>query len=957
MLVAATKEHVRRLIDINDQINRLTSLEHDINTTKIVVIGDQSHGKSSVLEALSGVDLPRGEGIKTRVPLTMQLRKCDSSEAEHAMISRNGVEPRRIELSAIAASVEEFTADIAGDSKVVKDEPIDLKVFKHDQDDLTLIDLPGITRNAREGQGDSEQLEKLILDMSRRYCAPPETVILNVASAMVDFSNNASLQLSQKLDPDRRRTLLCVTKIDQHKEPGLAKNIGIAITSMKLKPELVFVVRNRKQQENEQEVSLGDARKLEDECIKSNDEIVRGSKTIGYGLGVRDLSKQLVDIQIERINETLPKNAKAIRSTLEQKSQRLAEIGEPLEDEFACRMAANKCVDQVVDQAQKEREGRVPHGAGQPTAEGEMFEMELPMDIQAERSKHPEIGFQLKSEPRILPDGSSCYLLAYPSGHDTKQGEPNGKILGAFLHCNCPSGATSMTLDYTLTLQGDEESLATKNITHVFTKSTGCGTSQFCDVSQLKGTVTLRASVYVEAVKLEEGGDTGKLFCETLNELGGQLRDEVDGAHPARIFFSKQFGRKLEAEAKRRRGSSSLPGAISQDVPVGVLQELRQKLPPIVKAHVDAVSEAASHKLQTIIETFVDAKAHPKLVTLLLSTAATVVKEQTKAAQRDTARLLQYEDAEVHTHNHYYMDIVQDLRKRILEKDDAEEVWSKLPDDLANLDFSSLKCKSNEEQEIVDMQIKTFAYWKLTKKRLVDYLVMATKCNLSKELFDRLKPAFMEAIEGAGEKRALMTPDPTLGRERRSLTERIAGLKEANALLVQLESETGMLTLDDDAVGKKSRNKPAAAAPPAPAPADAEEEESEEEDGEEEEEEEGEEEESEEEDGEDASPSPAPALTAVPSTPEFAFGAPTAATPSGAPATAAPFGKGKGKPAAAAGGFTFDKPTTAAPSVFGAVPAGAGNGEAAGFVWPQTSPSKPPGFGAAIKSAAVESPQ
>ena len=67
MLSSLTKEQVRPLIEVNDQVNRLTSLEPEINGTRIVAVGDQSHGKSSVKEALSGVNLPRGEDIKTRV--------------------------------------------------------------------------------------------------------------------------------------------------------------------------------------------------------------------------------------------------------------------------------------------------------------------------------------------------------------------------------------------------------------------------------------------------------------------------------------------------------------------------------------------------------------------------------------------------------------------------------------------------------------------------------------------------------------------------------------------------------------------------------------------------------------------------------------------------------------------------------------------------------------------------
>jgi GTP1/Obg family GTP-binding protein len=54
------------------ELRKLSGLESDFNATSIVTVGDQSHGKSSVIEALSGVDLP---GIKTRVPLVMMLRQ------------------------------------------------------------------------------------------------------------------------------------------------------------------------------------------------------------------------------------------------------------------------------------------------------------------------------------------------------------------------------------------------------------------------------------------------------------------------------------------------------------------------------------------------------------------------------------------------------------------------------------------------------------------------------------------------------------------------------------------------------------------------------------------------------------------------------------------------------------------------------------------------------------------
>ena len=131
------------------------------------------------------------------------------------------------------------------------------------------------------------------------------------------------------------------------------------------------------------------------------------------------------------------------------------------------------------------------------------------------------------------------------------------------------------------------------------------------------------------------------------------------------------------------------------------------------------------------------------------------------------------------------MDIVQQLRKDILADNEAKTVWSKKPAFLDGLDFSSLKTKSNAEQEIVDLQIKTFAYWKVMKKRLVDYLQLVTRYNLSAQLIEQLKPALMRAIAGEGDLATLMAPDESLARERSSLSKRIADLKKADALIEQ----------------------------------------------------------------------------------------------------------------------------------------------------------------------------
>ncbi|CAF4195081.1 unnamed protein product, partial [Adineta steineri] len=74
--VSAYDEKVRPLMDKIDQVRALLSTNNDgVNFPNVVVVGDQSSGKSTLLESLSLVELPKGSGIVTRCPLVLRLRK------------------------------------------------------------------------------------------------------------------------------------------------------------------------------------------------------------------------------------------------------------------------------------------------------------------------------------------------------------------------------------------------------------------------------------------------------------------------------------------------------------------------------------------------------------------------------------------------------------------------------------------------------------------------------------------------------------------------------------------------------------------------------------------------------------------------------------------------------------------------------------------------------------------
>jgi interferon-induced GTP-binding protein Mx1 len=160
-------------------VDRMREILHDekIRLPEIVVVGDQSVGKSSVLEAISGIQLPRAQNICTRCPL--ELRMKSTTGDEYAVI-RDGKrfedEGKTIhDMNEIAGEVTRLTNEIAGTGTNVSLIPIYLTVYKRDIPyDLTLIDLPGITRNPLPGQ--AKDIHQQILTLINKYIQPPTAV-------------------------------------------------------------------------------------------------------------------------------------------------------------------------------------------------------------------------------------------------------------------------------------------------------------------------------------------------------------------------------------------------------------------------------------------------------------------------------------------------------------------------------------------------------------------------------------------------------------------------------------------------------------------------------------------------------------------------------------------------------------------------------------------------------------
>ncbi|CAD2105126.1 dynamin-like protein, putative [Plasmodium vinckei] len=207
--------NLRKLISVIDELRDI-GLQKYINLPRICVVGTQSSGKSSVLESIVGLDfLPRGEGVVTRRPIEFRLIHIkEDSEIKHWATFEDDKNKKFTDFNEVREHINSLTDQIAGTNKGIIDEPIILNIYSTGCPDLSLIDLPGITRVPLKNSDQTDDIERLTREMAFRYVKDPRTIILAVLPANADMSTSDALQIARKVDPKGLRTIGVITKID-----------------------------------------------------------------------------------------------------------------------------------------------------------------------------------------------------------------------------------------------------------------------------------------------------------------------------------------------------------------------------------------------------------------------------------------------------------------------------------------------------------------------------------------------------------------------------------------------------------------------------------------------------------------------------------------------------------------------------------------------------------------------
>ena len=223
-LEAFRSSEQQNLLDEIDSL-RLQGISEFVFLPQIVVCGDQSSGKSSVLEAISGVPFPRSDTLCTRFATEVILREATTPEAVVSIVpsqdASDADRKRLLDYRETLRQLEDFPQlieraksqmgiTVSGNS--FSKNILRVEISGQGKPKLTVVDLPGLIHSESRNQSPADV--ELISNLVRSYMDNPRSVILAVVSAKNDYANQIILKRAKEVDREGLRTLGLITKPD-----------------------------------------------------------------------------------------------------------------------------------------------------------------------------------------------------------------------------------------------------------------------------------------------------------------------------------------------------------------------------------------------------------------------------------------------------------------------------------------------------------------------------------------------------------------------------------------------------------------------------------------------------------------------------------------------------------------------------------------------------------------------
>jgi GTPase SAR1 family protein len=333
----------KEILRIGNVLNSLWVNRNDLAIPHLVVVGSQSSGKSSLLNAVLGMDiLPTGTNMVTRCPLRLEMIQTASDKETKAVfgeytssvgqwtaikeITLQFPSPTMDQRRDILATIEAITTKNAGNNMNISMDPIDLRIYGPLVPNLSVIDLPGIISVACEDRGQSKDIKEQIRAMISKYISLPSALILAIIPARTDIEVDIAMELIKQHDPDGERTLGILTKVDLMNEgtdvSHLLENRGIS-KSLQLQYGY-FAIKNRNKIESDSK-TIQEGYQIESDYFARHP--IYSQPKYRDSVGTPALCHQLSQILVKSLKRSFPNLLEKIHQQIAETSKQLQALG------------------------------------------------------------------------------------------------------------------------------------------------------------------------------------------------------------------------------------------------------------------------------------------------------------------------------------------------------------------------------------------------------------------------------------------------------------------------------------------------------------------------------------------------------------------------------------------------------------------------------------------------------